>query len=305
MNKKIILFFLLLFFLLGNAVAPFILNDYHGNIVPVSFFNLEILNENITFNIFDNKIEGEAIYEILNNENETNVGFIFPLYSKNREDFEISFNGNKVDYIIIDELKLKETLSDKWGNFEKVVSKENIIFIDPIKKSVYFPHKSYFYNGELKPKFYKFIIPFEENSKNFLNIKFKAFASEDRKSYPKNLYSYFYILNTKDYFKNFKNIKIKIYYPKNYIFSVNLDGETKIIDDKILYEINLKDIVNNLTFSYMKNKISNLSLFLYKNFPIFFSPYFIFIILFILYLSINFYFIIYIFKKLKRKRRNV
>jgi hypothetical protein len=134
MNKKIILFFLLLFFLLGNAVAPFILNDYHGNIVPVSFVNLEILNENITFNIFDNKIEGEAIYEILNNENETNVGFIFPLYSKNREDFEISFNGNKVDYIIIDELKLKETLSDKWGNFEKVVSKENIIFIDPIKK---------------------------------------------------------------------------------------------------------------------------------------------------------------------------
>ena len=306
MDKKYFIFFLLFFLLLGNAVAPFVLNDYHGNIVPVDSVDLEIANEEIIFNIIDNKIEGDVKYEILNNENKINFGFIFPLFSNYKDDFEIYFNDNKVKFEIVDQLSLKEILSDKWENFEKVVSNENIIFIDPIKKILYHPQNSYSCEKEFLTKFYIFILNFEENSKNILHIKFKAISSEDRKSYPKTLYSYFYILNTKKYFKDFKNINIKIYYPKEYLFSVNFNGDTKIINDKILFETNLKEINENLTFSYMKSRISNISILIYKKFPIFYSPYFILISLFFFFIIIFVGFIIFIIIKLiKRKRRNV
>lgn len=306
MDKKYIIFFILYFLLLGNAVASFILYDYHGNIVPVDSVDLEISNEKIIFNIIDNKIEGDVKYEILNNKNKINVGFIFPLFSSYKEDFEINYNNNKVKFETVDELSFKEILSDKWENFEKVVSKENIIFIDTIKKDLYHPQNFYSGEKEFLTKFYKFILNFEEYSKNILHLKFKAIASEDGKRYPKTLYSYFYILNTKDYFKNIRNINLKIYYPKNYLFSVNFNGNTKIINDKIVFKTNLKEINENLTFFYIKNGIRNISLLIYKKFPIFYSPYLISISLFYFFIIIFVSFIFFIIIKLiKRKRKNV
>ncbi len=41
MNKKYLLIFALCIFLLGNAVAPFTLNDYHGDIIPVDNVDLK------------------------------------------------------------------------------------------------------------------------------------------------------------------------------------------------------------------------------------------------------------------------
>lgn len=95
MNKKLILIFILFFLLLGNVVAPFILNDYHGNIIPVDYVDLEISNEVIKLNIIDNKIEVDIKYEIVNNNDEKTVGFIFPVYSNYRDDLKIYFKDKK------------------------------------------------------------------------------------------------------------------------------------------------------------------------------------------------------------------
>lgn len=234
------------------------------------------------------------------------MGFIFPVYSNYRDDLKIYLKDKKIEFEIVDELFLKELLIDKWNNLKKIISNDNLVFIDPIYKTLYSPNYLYLSKEKYLPNLYKFILKFEKKSKNILNVKFKAFANEDRKIYPKILYSYFYILNSKNYFKEFKNINIKIYYPKEYIFYSNLKGEVKNFTDKTLYEINLKEISENLTFSYMKNKISNFDLFLYKNFPILFSPYNIFLIIFLIFIIIFIFVITFIIKKLiKRKKRNV
>lgn len=306
MNKKLILIFILFFLLLGNVVAPFILNDYHGNIIPVDHVDLEILNEEIIFNIIENKIEVDIKYEIVNNDDEKIVGFIFPVYSNYIDNLKIYFKEEKIDFEIVDELFLKEVLMDKWNNLKRIISKDNLILIDPINKTFYSPDYLYINGEKFSPNLYKFILKFERKSKNILNVKFKAFVNQDRKIYPKIVYSYFYILNTKDYFNKFNNINIKIYYPKGYIFSSNLIGEVKNFNDKTIYEINLKEISENLTFSYIKNKISGFNLFFYKHFPILFSPYNIFLIIFLIFIIIFIFVIVFIIKKLiKRKNRNV
>ncbi len=309
MNKKYLLIFVLCILLLGNAAAPFTLNDYHGDIIPVDNVDLKIENEEIVFNVTNNKIEATVKYEIVNDGNEKNIGFIFPVFSEYKDSFEIFFNNGEVEYEIVEASYLKEVLSDKWENLENIISQKNIIFIDPVQKNLYTPEMfNTFYknNDRYFPNLYKFVLNFKKNSKNILLIKFSALPSEDRKLYPKSVYSYYYILNTKEYYKKFEDINIKIYYPKNYTFASNLKGEIKNIDDKCLYEIDLDEINDNLTFSYINSKISNFSIFLYKNFPIIYSSYFILILIFflsiIIFIGIAAYLIL---KFVKRKKRNV
>ncbi|HQJ57066.1 MAG TPA: hypothetical protein PLH46_05430, partial [Caldisericia bacterium] len=116
MNKKYLLIFALCIFLLGNAIAPFTLNDYHGDIIPVDNVDLKIENEEIVFNITNNKIEATVKYEIVNDENEKKIGFIFPVFSEYRDSLEIFFNNGEVEYEIVEASYLKEALLDKWEN---------------------------------------------------------------------------------------------------------------------------------------------------------------------------------------------
>ncbi|MGQ9845291.1 MAG: hypothetical protein ACUVQN_03640, partial [Caldisericia bacterium] len=174
MNKKLILIYILFFLLLGNVVAPFILNDYHGNIIPVDYVDLEISNEEIKLNIIDNKIEVDIKYEIVNNNDEKTVGFIFPVYSNYRDDLKIYFKDKKIEFEIVDELFLKEVLIDKWNNLKKIISNDNLVFIDPIYKTLYSPNYLYLSKEKYLPNLSKLILKFEKKSKNILNVKFKA-----------------------------------------------------------------------------------------------------------------------------------
>ncbi|MGB9749535.1 MAG: hypothetical protein ACPLWB_01630 [Caldisericia bacterium] len=309
MNKKFFLILFLSLFLMGNAVAPFTLNSYQSNIIPLESINLQIQKEEIVFNIYDNEIEGNIKYEILNEDYDEKIGLIFPIYSLRENSFEIFFNNEKVNFEKVDLNYLKENLKDKYFKLKEIVSPKNLLFVDPITGNNYLPNYfDYIITSSnidnYYPTFLKFVLDFKKNTENILFIKFKTYPNIDRKLYPKNVYSYYYILNTKDYFKDFKNINIKIFYPSNFSFTSNLKGNINKEENKILYEINLDKPNENLTFSYLNGKISKLSIYLYKKFPIMYDTYFIFIVIIFISLIIFVGLIIFlIIKLLKRKKK--
>lgn len=294
---------------MGNAVAPFTLNSYQSNIIPLESINLQIQKEEIVFNIYDNEIEGNIKYEILNEDYDEKIGLIFPIYSLRENSFEIFFNNEKVNFEKVDLNYLKENLKDKYFKLKEIVSPKNLLFVDPITGNNYLPNYfDYIITSSnidnYYPTFLKFVLDFKKNTENILFIKFKTYPNIDRKLYPKNVYSYYYILNTKDYFKDFKNINIKIFYPSNFSFTSNLKGNINKEENKILYEINLDKPNENLTFSYLNGKISKLSIYLYKKFPIMYDTYFIFIVIIFISLIIFVGLIIFlIIKLLKRKKK--
>jgi len=294
---------------MGNAVAPFTLNSYQSNIIPLESINLQIQKEEIVFNIYDNEIEGNIKYEILNEDYDEKIGLIFPLYSPRENSFEVFFNNEKVNYEKVDLNYLKENLEDKYFKLKEIVSPRNLLFVDPITGNNYVPNYfDYIITtstiDNYYPIFLKFTLDFKKDTQNILFIKFKANPNIDRKLYPKNVYSYYYILNTKNYFKDFKNINIKIFYPSNFTFASNLKGNINKEESKNLYEINLERPNENLTFSYINGKISKLSIYLYKKFPIIYDTFFIvFIIIFIISIIFFVLIIFLIIKFLKRKKK--
>lgn len=104
-----------------------------------------------------------------------------------------------------------------------------------------------------------------------VKVNFKSYAGFDGKRYYRPIYHYFYLLNVKDFYKKFENVKISIIYPKGYILKTNFAGNITESGSKKILTIAPKGNFGNLSFSYMTGRIPKIGIFFYKHFPIFFG----------------------------------
>ena len=278
MRKIKILLFIALFLLLGNMPVPFSFGSFSTLPIPVSKVPLKIEREEVTLKLSSQEVKGSAVYNILNPHEEIEVGFVFPLLGEgmyySKKDLHVYFNNKPIDSELMTLSQLSKALGDKFTKFERTISPSDRVFIDPLKNTPYKPKYLDFHNPlEERYSFFFFKIHFKENEEGILRVDFRDFPGFDRELYPEEVYHYYYIVNVKNYYNEFKNITINIIYPKDYVVSTRPDGEEESMDGFKKRSILIENPEKNLSISYMENKPSSISVYLYKKFPTLYSPY--------------------------------
>ncbi|GEM_PF-1390300 len=309
MRKIKILLFVVLLILLGNMPAPFSIGSFSTLPIPISKVPLKMEREEVTLKLSPQEVKGSVIYDILNPYKEVEVGFVFPLLGEgmyySKKDLHVYFNNKPIDSELMTLSQLREALGDKFTKFEKTISPSDRVFIDPLKDT---PYKSKYLDlhnlSEERHSFFFFKIHFKENEKGILRVEFRDFPGFDRKLYPKEIYHYYYIVNVKDYYNEFKNITINIIYPKDYVVSTRPDGEEESMDGFKKRSIFIEKPENNLSISYMEDRPSSLSIYLYRKFPFLYSSYFWFFLFIILFFAAIITTISLLWLKLLKNRRS-
>jgi len=278
MKKIKILLFVVLLLLLGNMPAPFSFGSFSTLPVPVSKVPLKIKSEEITLKLSSQEVKGSAVYNILNPREEIEVGFVFPLLGEgiyySEKDFRVYFNNKSIDSELMTLSQLNKLLGDNFTKLKDTIFSEDRAFIDPLKNIPYKPkYLDSFSLPEENYSFFFFKTHFKESEKGLLRIDFRDFPGFDRELYPEEVCHYYYIVNVKDYYDEFKNVTINIIYPESYVVSTIPEGDEKKMDSLKKITIFMKNPDKNLSISYMENRPSSVSVYLYRKFPALYSPY--------------------------------
>ena len=297
----------------ANMAAPFGFGSTIGNFITNPKDVLEVKEENIKFEISGTLISADITYKIVNSGEDADFTFIFPALNPIMEDSKYAFKVRVFQKEIPYEAKnLYELMDLLKGNYEKVenlTTFKDSIYFDPLTGEEYVPTKEYQYTGgPIEKRFFVFNIFLKKGVATEVKVNFKSYAGFDSRRYQRLVYHYYYILNVKDFYKSFENVKISIIYPKTYPLKSNFEGTISEVDDKKILTIILNENFNNLSFSYMEGRISKIGISLYKSFPFlygealgFFLIFFVLPLVLIAGVGVIIYFLI-IRKRKTRKR---
>jgi hypothetical protein len=293
----------------ANMAAPFGFGSAIGNFITNPKDVLEVKEENIKFEISGTLISADITYKIVNSGEDADFTFIFPALNPIMEDSKYAFKVMVFQKEIPYEAKSISELMDLLkGNYEKVenlTTFQDRIYFDPLTGEEYVPPYT---GGPVEKRFFVFDIFLKKGISTEVKVDFKSYAGFDSRRHQRLVYHYYYILNVKDFYKSFENVKISIIYPKTYPLKSNLEGNISEVDDKKILTIMLNENFNNLSFSYMESRISKIGIFLYKNFPFlygealgFFLIFFVLPLLLIVGVGVIIYFLIIRKRKIRKR----
>ena len=282
----------------ANMAAPFGYGSSGGNFIVNPKNVLEVNKENIVFEIGGITIENGSSYEepqdisahityqIVNSGDDAEFTFVFPAINpvktyKDKYNFNVTSQGKEIPYEAKNTYELGNLFKDKaaYTKIEELMSYNDRIYFDPVTDKSYLPS---YRMGRLEKVFFVFNIFLKKGITTEVKINFKSYAGFDAKRYYRRIYHYFYLLNVKDFYKKFENVKISIVYPKNYILKTNFTGNITESSNKKILTIVPKGNFGNLSFSYMDGKISKVGIFFYKHFPFFYGESFGYLLMFIM-----------------------
>jgi len=253
----------------ANMAAPFGFGSSNANLIVDPKNVLEVKGENIRFEVSATSIEANVTYMIVNSGKDGTFAFIFPVLNTSlvgiKYNFKVKFSQKEIDYEVKTPDELSSLLKGNSEEIEKLTSFKDEIFLDPLTGQEYMPEYAIYADKE--KRFFVFNIFLKKDVVTEVNVSFKGYPGFDSRRYQKDIYHYYYILNVKDFYKSFENVKISIIYPRTYPLKSNLEGTISEVDDKKILTIMLNENFNNLSFSYMEGRISKIGIFLYKSFP--------------------------------------
>jgi len=293
----------------ANMAAPFGFGNAMGNFITNPKDVLEVKEENIKFEISGTLISADITYKIVNSGEDADFTFIFPALNPIMEDskyvFKVMVFQKEIPYEAKSISELMDLLKGNYGKVENLTTFKDSIYFDPLTGEEYVPPYT---GGPVEKRFFVFDIFLKKGVATEVKVDFKSYAGFDSRRYQRQIYHYYYILNVKDFYKSFENVKISIIYPKTYPLKSNLEGTISEVDDKKILTIILNENFNNLSFSYMEGRISKIGVFLYKSFPFlygealgFFLIFFVLPLVLIVGVGVIIYFLI-IRKRKTRKR---
>jgi len=253
----------------ANMAAPFGFGSSNANLIVDPKNVLEVKGENIRFEVSATSIEANVTYMIVNSGKDGTFAFIFPVLNTSlvgiKYNFKVKFSQKEIDYEVKTPDELSSLLKGNSEEIEKLTSFKYEIFLDPLTGQEYMPEYAIYADKE--KRFFVFNIFLKKDVVTEVNVSFKGYPGFDSRRYQKDIYHYYYILNVRDFYKSFDDVKIEIAYPKTYPLKSNLEGTISEVDDKKILTIMLNENFNNLSFSYMEGRISKIGIFLYKSFP--------------------------------------
>jgi hypothetical protein len=305
----------------ANMAAPFGCGSTNGNAAINPLNALEVKKETINFKIggleFVNGADylnpeyifADISYRIVNTENDALFTFIFPAVnperiSNHKYEFSIKQSGKEIPYKVMNEYEIKNFFEKNIApeRLNELILPDSLYFIDPLKGKEYtLKCKVSQYNKV----FFVFKIFLKKDVETEINVNFKSRASFDNMKYPKTIYSYFYLLNVRDFYKAFKNIKVRITYPQSYVLKTNFDNALLTDSDgKKTLIIKPQNNFGNLVISYIPERPSSFSLFLYSHFKFLFEEgFWMIVIVFVLPVLFVLVAILLILFFIKRKRK--
>jgi len=253
----------------ANMAAPFGFGSSNANLIVDPKNVLEVKGENIRFEVSATSIEANVTYMIVNSGKDGTFAFIFPVLNTSlvgiKYNFKVKVSQKEIDYEVKTPDELSSLLKGNSEEIEKLTSFKYEIFLDPLTGQEYMPEYAIYADKE--KRFFVFNIFLKKDVVTKVNVSFKGYPGFDSRRYQKDIYHYYYILNVRDFYKSFDDVKIEIAYPKTYPLKSNLEGTISEVDDKKILTIMLNENFNNLSFSYMEGRISKIGIFLYKSFP--------------------------------------
>ena len=294
----------------ANMAAPFGFGSSNANLIVDPKNVLEVKGENIRFEVSATSIEANVTYMIVNSGKDGTFAFIFPVLNTSlvgiKYNFKVKFSQKEIDYEVKTPDELSSLLKGNSEEIEKLTSFKYEIFLDPLTGQEYMPEYAIYADKE--KRFFVFNIFLKKDVVTEVNVSFKGYPGFDSRRYQKDIYHYYYILNVKDFYKSFENVKISIIYPRTYPLKSNLEGTISEVDDKKILTIMLNENFNNLSFSYMEGRISKIGIFLYKSFPFlygealgFFLIFFVLPLVLIVGVGVIIYFLIIRKRKIRKR----
>jgi len=280
--KKILLIIVLILLPLNsvsaNMAAPFSFGSAAGNFITNPKNVLRVEEEDLSFElpgkyVFNGetyetpvRVSVHISYKIVNSYNDAAFTFIFPALGVFKNEFNIEVSQEKIPFESknLYEVEALFKNNDEEEKLENVVSLKDRVYLDPLTNKEYMPSHVY---GISEMQFFVFNLFLKKDVATTVNVDFESNAGSNTRRYQKNIYHYYYILNVGDFYSSFKNLKISISYPKGYPLTSNLEGTISETGDKKILTIVPDKNSKNLSFSYMKSRISKIGIFLYKIFP--------------------------------------
>jgi hypothetical protein len=249
---------------------------------------ISITEEHITFEVSGTTTAGTVFanitYNIVNSGEDGTFTFIFPamnVYHKGEEfSFKVKADDKEIKYEVKNEQEISNLLKENSEGIEKLLNFDNEVFFDPLTGKEYKPEINIVRQNE--KVFFVFDIFLKKNTPTVVNVSFKSFPGIDWGRYKTiSILHYYYILDVKDFYKSFDNVKIEIVYPKTYPFKANLEGTVSESSDKNILKINLDGNLKNLSFSYASKKLSKLQILIHRALPFLFGELFFFFLIFV------------------------
>lgn len=276
--KTILFVVILLFFPSGSVSADmfpiFKLGETYSNPIVNPKNALVIKEEDLSFEISGMNINANIVYKIVNTGEDGTFTFIYPVinvYSDGEKyDFNVKVEGKEIKYEAKTEDEIKTILNGDWEKTKELLNFGDRVFFDPLRG---FPYTPAVKDAEEKGcQFFVFNTFLKKNTLTEVDVNFESSAGFDGEryhnianhypDYSTIIYHYYYILNVKDFYKNFEKMKIGIVYPKEYPLKSNLEGSVTTIGDKNILKIELNSDFKNLSFSYMLKRIPKFLLYM-------------------------------------------
>jgi hypothetical protein len=273
----------------ANMGAPFGFGSSSANLIVDPKNVLSVKEEYLRFEVSHGDVYANITYKIVNSGEDGTFTFVFPalnVYHAGEEfDFKVKVFDKEIKYEVKTEEELRNLLKDNSESIEKLLSFKDEIFFDPLTGKEYTPQIGTHREGE--KVFFIFSIFLKKDTLTEVNVSFKSFAGFDARRYQINILHYYYILDVKDFYKTFENVKIEIVYPKTYPLKSNFEGTVSRVGDKNILTIELNNNFKNLSFSYMEKRLSKIQVLTYRAFPFLFGEsFFFFLILLVLPLTV-------------------
>ena len=267
----------------ANMAAPFGFGSSNANLIVDPKNVLEVKEENIRFEVSATSIEANVTYMIVNSGKDGTFAFIFPVLNTSlvgiKYNFKVKVSQKEIDYEVKTPDELSSLLKGNSEEIEKLTSFKYEIFLDPLTGQEYMPEYAIYADKE--KRFFVFNIFLKKDVVTEVNVSFKGYPGFDSRRYQKDIYHYYYILNVRDFYKSFDDVKIEIAYPKTYPLKSNFEGTISEVSDKRILTIVLNNDFKNLSFSYMEKRLSKFDIFIYRAFPFLFGESFGFFLILI------------------------
>ena len=267
----------------ANMAAPFGFGSSNANLIVDPKNVLEVKEENIRFDMSGRIVEANVTYKIVNSGKDGTFTFIFPVLNTSltgiKYNFKVKVSQKEIDYEVKTPEELSSLLKGDSENIEKLTSFKDEIFFDPLTGEQYMP--GYARYADKEKRFFVFNIFLKKDIVTEVNVSFKGYPGFDSRRYQKDIYHYYYILDVRDFYKSFENVKIEIVYPKTYPLKSNFEGTISEVSDKRILTIVLNNDFKNLSFSYMEKRLSKFDIFIYRAFPFLFGESFGFFLILI------------------------
>lgn len=276
MFKKSIYLISILCILTNNAYAnggPVVIDSTGGyHIIPSDDNNIQILKEDIVYNLDDKNKDSEGRFKaqvdisyIMKNTNtEVEEYYIaFPLNQfiseSNPDDVTVTFDGNEIDVeILILQGSMDDTVSSDIYNTSKTIQEE-VSFQEIVSKLKKATKLAYYRSSYNNFRIAIFNIAFQPNSEHVLKVSYYEHSRITRErrflySYTEWMPEFSYYLEPAKYWNSFKDLSITINVPEGYYIDTNTIKEFEQDNNKHSYYSDvLPDI--NLRFSLEKKTV--------------------------------------------------